>query len=159
MANDREGFNLFPMVSSHASVLWFTTRIEFGALRCIWAPARSSFLPQLSEITKESTSVHWVFTWIFSLFMQMYLTWNSLIWALASVCLHIFRVSFSSMYRNTDHWLTKEGFLSQIWCPLKISTDRRAQFKPTCSIFEQVPQVNPRSSNISHCAVKHLSNS
>jgi hypothetical protein len=35
------------------------------------------------------------------------------------------------MYRNTDHLLKKEGFHSQIWYPLKISTDRKAQFKPT----------------------------
>ncbi len=44
---------------------------------------------------------------IFSPFMQMYLTWGHSTWALASGGHPLFKVSFSSMYRNTDHWLLK----------------------------------------------------
>ncbi len=43
---------------------------------------------------------------IFSPFMQMYLSWGPSTWGLASGCPPPpYSVSFSSIYRNTDHWL------------------------------------------------------
>jgi hypothetical protein len=81
----------------------------------------------------------------FSPFMQMYVTWGPSTWALASVC-PLYSVSFSSVYHNTDGLL----LLVRRKLPLThrfslkihvIGTERRAQVRPTCSIFKQLVHV------------------
>ncbi len=75
---------------------------------------------------------------IFSPFMQIYLRFFDL--SPASGC-PLYSVSFSSVYRNTDHRLRKlpltHGFSLEIHV---IGTETRDQVRPTCSIF-----VNNRS--------------
>ncbi len=116
MANDGEGLNLFPMVSSH---LYYDTGT--------WAPARSSYFHLCA------LSVHLDYQ---SFYADVF---NLRLFDLSpGLGLPPYIQNLILLYVSQHRSLTDRRRLPLTnWFLLEIGTVRRAQFKPTCSIFEQ----------------------
>ncbi len=80
---------------------------------------------------------------IFILFTQMYLTWGPSTWALASGCPLLFNaiLLYVTQHRSQTSTVVRKYLLSLTGFNLK-ETERRAQARPTSSIFEDMNRTS-----------------